>query len=119
MKVNSELAKFIKWCENRTPYKFKITCGVRTAKEQKELYEFGRTKKGKKVTNCDGYVYKSMHQLGRAIDFAVYDEKNQITWKIEYYIAMVKSFKKLADEYKIDLRFGADFKMKDYPHIEI
>jgi len=52
-----------------------FTQGVRTAEYQHSLYQIGRTLPGKIVTNCDGFIIKSNHQVhadgfGHAIDIA-------------------------------------------------
>ena len=41
--------------------------GVRTAEEQKELFDDG-------ASRCDGYVKKSYHQSGRALDIVPYKD---------------------------------------------
>lgn len=52
---------------NVIPY---IYCGRRTPAEQEELYQQGRTKSGRIVTNARGYpVPQSFHCYGRAIDW--------------------------------------------------
>ena len=53
--------------------------GVRSEARQGELYQQGRTKPGKIVTNCDGTVKRSNHQLkpdgyGHAADCAFVDD---------------------------------------------
>jgi len=64
----------------------KITDGVRTAETQNALYQIGRTKPGKIVTNADGYMNPSNHQpkddgYGHAVDccFLVNDKP---TWDV-------------------------------------
>lgn len=59
---------------------------VRTAEMQNALYQIGRTKPGKIVTNADGYKTKSNHQVhedgyGHAVDchFIV---KGKHTWDV-------------------------------------
>lgn len=52
-----------------------VTQGLRTAKQQAELYAQGRTTKGPRVTNADGVKAKSNHQAkadgyGHAVDLA-------------------------------------------------
>jgi peptidoglycan L-alanyl-D-glutamate endopeptidase CwlK len=42
----------------------KVIQGVRTAEGQQVLYNQGRTVPGKIVTNCDGLIKKSNHQVG-------------------------------------------------------
>lgn len=116
--LDKQLVKFIEWAKKRTNHEFKVICGVRTLEQQQELYKLGRTKKGKIVTNCDGIIKKSKHQLGKAVDIAII-KNNKITWDTKYYIELINELKKLAKEYKINLNFGADFKIKDFGHIEV
>ena len=56
-----------------------VAAGVRTAKEQADLYAIGRTKPGHIVTYKDGLKFKSNHQphsdnLGHAVDCAFVGE---------------------------------------------
>ena len=50
---------------DKTDIDFGITCGIRTAEEQHDLYEIGRTKNKnrKPVTYCDGYKKKVIIRL--------------------------------------------------------
>jgi len=61
-----------------------ITAFYRSSDEQNALYQIGRTKPGKIVTNCDGYKKKSKHQLWRAVDLAVV-ENGEIKWDSPVY----------------------------------
>lgn len=50
-----------------------VAQGLRTAKQQADLYAQGRTTKGPRVTNADGVTHKSNHQAkadgyGHAVD---------------------------------------------------
>ena len=114
---------------DRSNTDFGITSGLRTAEEQHDLYEIGRKKElhRKPVTHLDGYKRKSYHQTGMAIDFAVY-VGNKLTWTdLDLYIEIgnlfKEEFKKMQDEGIVPsdarLKHGADWKWKDYPHIEI
>jgi peptidoglycan LD-endopeptidase CwlK len=60
-----------------SPYDFGIISngGLRTAEEQKELFDKGYSK-------CDGYNKKSYHQSGLALDFVPYID-GSFTWKNE------------------------------------
>ena len=63
-----------------------VTYGIRSDEEQAALYAKGRTAPGKIVTNVDGRLKKSMHQLqldgwGHAVDCAFIDDPE--TEKIE------------------------------------
>lgn len=126
--VHPKLKTVIKLGITNSPYDFMIVQGLRTAEYQNQLYQQGRTKPGKKVTNCDGYKYKSNHQaksdgFGHAIDFAIYNPS--IDGKIEWdntskYKAVADHLKKIAEENGIKIEWGGDWKrFKDYPHIEL
>jgi peptidoglycan LD-endopeptidase CwlK len=52
----------------------RIVQGLRTIKEQNDLYAQGRTKPGKKVTNAKGG--SSFHNYGLALDFALLFDKD-------------------------------------------
>ena len=126
--VHPKLKTVIKLGITNSPYDFMIVQGLRTAEYQNQLYQQGRTKPGKKVTNCDGYTHKSNHQakadgFGHAIDFAIYNPN--IPGKIEWdntskYKAVADHLKKIAEENGIKIEWGGDWKrFKDYPHIEL
>jgi peptidoglycan L-alanyl-D-glutamate endopeptidase CwlK len=51
----------------------------RSPQEQNFLYQQGRTRPGKIVTNCDGYITKSEHQKWLAIDLAVVKD-GEVEW---------------------------------------
>lgn len=126
--VHPKLRKLMELSIKDSPYDFMIVQGVRTAAYQNELYQQGRTKPGKIVTNCDGYKNKSNHQAkrdgyGHAIDFAIYDPS--IAGKIDWdttskYKAVAEHIKATAKENNINVQWGGDWKkFKDYPHIEL
>lgn len=105
-----------------SPYTFKITCGLRTVAEQQSLYALGRTKAGKIVTMIDGIKKKSKHNYNPslAVDIAVIDENNKLTWQEKYYILVSMHVKEVAKKLKINIKWGGDFKsFKDYPHYEL
>ena len=122
--VHPELVKVIKEAIATSPYDFMITQGVRSAKYQNELYQQGRTKPGTKVTNADGYIKKSNHQmkvdgLGYAIDFAVL-YKATIDWDTESkYEAVARHILETGHKLGIALEWGGNWKFIDYPHIQI
>ena len=74
--VHPNLINFFKELILISPWDFRILRGVSTPAEQNKLYQQGRTIKGLKVTNCDGFRKKSNHQikydgLGYAVDIGV------------------------------------------------
>ena len=104
--------------------------GKRTAEEQNELYQIGRTKEldRKPITNLDGYKNKSYHQTGMAVDIYIYDEHGACWDCIEKYKEVadliLKTFKKMQYEGHFckceKLRWGGDWtSFKDYPHFEV
>lgn len=106
-----------------------ISQGYRTVEEQKKLYEKGRTKEGKIVTNCDGIIKKSKHQLGHAYDIAIMKnklkDKGVLSWDPKEWAKLIfemKKFKILFElKYpKYEMILGAEWhRFKDMPHVEI
>ena len=122
--VNPNLVRVIKEAIATSPFDFMITQGLRTAKYQNELYQQGRTRKGIKVTNADGYIKKSNHQMkidgyGYAIDFVVL-YKATIDWDTESkYEAVAKHILEVGHKLGVNLEWGGDWKFIDFPHIQI
>ena len=122
--VNSDLVKVIKEAITNSPFDFMITQGVRTAKYQNELYQQGRTVRGLKVTNADGYTRKSNHQMkidgfGYAIDFVILNGKT-LDWDTESkYEAVARHILETGHKLGIALEWGGNWKFIDYPHIQI
>ena len=113
--VHPLMVKLMHEAIKTAPIDFVITEGVRTAQRQKELFKQGKSK-------CDGVKNKSNHQIksegfGHAVDLYPLP----IQYKdIKPYIILSKHIKKVANELKISIRYGGDFKsLKDYPHWEL
>lgn len=95
-----------------------LTIGIgeclRTAAEQDALYAQGRTKPGKKVTNCKGSSYSSMHQWGVAFDFYRNDGKGAYYDKDGFFTKVGK----IGQE--IGLEWGGSWKsLVDKPHFQL
>ena len=122
--VNPNLVRVIKEAIATSPFDFMITQGVRSAKYQNELYQQGRTQRGLKVTNADGYIKKSNQQMkvdgfGYAIDFVILNGK-VLDWDTESkYKAVAKHILEVGHKLGVNLEWGGDWKFKDYPHIQI
>ena len=122
--VNQNLVKVIKEAIATSPFDFMVTQGLRTAKYQNELYQQGRTKRGLKVTNADGYIKKSNHQMkvdgyGYAIDFVILNGK-VLDWDTESkYQAVAKHILEVGHKLDVNLEWGGNWEFKDYPHIQI
>ena len=132
-KVHPKLVEVMKEAIKNSPFDFRITDGARTAEEQFALYQIGRSKPGRIVTNCDGKKAKSNHQIksdgfGHAVDIFPcgvvengvyrkftseegYDEK-KLKLIANHILAIAKSK-------NINIEWGGNWKMHDTPHFEI
>jgi len=117
--VKGPVYKFLKRVAGELCIKLRVTHGLRTVQEQKELYAQGRTKPGKIVTNAKGG--ESKHNKGKAIDVYVVNCDGTIDVN-----------NRLSDEVAIigkqeGLEWGGDWTkknkqgkvFKDYPHFEM
>lgn len=121
-KVKAEVEKIIAECDVALTgrAKIRITQGLRSFKEQDELYAIGRTKPGKKVTNAK--AGQSIHNYGLAVDICLIINGKTASWDT------VKDWDndKVADWYecvKIFAKYGWDWggnwkTFKDLPHFE-
>lgn len=132
-KVHPKLVEVMKAAITDSPYDFRITDGARTTEEQFALYQIGRSKPGRIVTNCDGKKFKSNHQIkadgyGHAVDIFPcgviengvyrkftseegYDEK-KLKLIANHILAVAKSK-------NINVEWGGVWKMHDTPHFEL
>jgi peptidoglycan L-alanyl-D-glutamate endopeptidase CwlK len=120
--VRDEVAKIIQECDLALTGKAKvrITQGLRSFSEQDDLYAYGRTKPGKKVTNAKGG--QSIHNYGFAVDICLIIEGKIASWdtakdwdndQISDWNECVKIFIKYGWEW------GGDWKtFKDLPHFD-
>lgn len=126
--VHPNLINFFRELILISPWDFRILRGVSTPEEQNKLYQQGRTIKGLKVTNCDGFRKKSNHQikydgLGYAVDIGVIvDRVYKGTWKdFHYYqdIYNIAKDKGLLQKYNIEWGGNCWKSFKDAPHWQI
>ena len=132
-KVHPKLVEVMKAAIENSPFDFRITDGARTTEEQFALYQIGRSKPGRIVTNCDGKKFKSNHQIkadgfGHAVDIFPcgviengvyrkftseegYDEK-----KLKLIANHILAVAKLKN---INIEWGGNWKMNDTPHFEL
>ena len=132
-KVHPKLVEVMKAAIENSPFDFRITDGARTTEEQFALYQIGRGKPGRIVTNCDGKKFKSNHQIkadgfGHAVDIFPcgvtengvyrkftseegYDEK-KLKLIANHILAVAKSK-------NVNIEWGGDWKMHDTPHFEL
>jgi len=93
------------------------TCMFRTADEQFQRYQQGRTMPGKIVTNLDGYKKKSKHQRWRAGDILVleWDGRSfQSKWRPKEPYGILGEFWT-----ELGGTWGGSWKLRDYCHFEI
>lgn len=78
--VREEITKIIQECDKQLTgrAKIRITQGLRTVKEQNDLYAIGRTVPGKKVTNAKGG--QSIHNYGFAVDICLIIDGKTASW---------------------------------------
>lgn len=118
-KIKDELPKIIADI-HAIGLNIRITQGLRTFKEQDDLYAQGRTKPGSIVTNAKGG--ESFHNYGLAVDFCLLHSNGTVSFDLNEdenhnvtkdWMEVVKSFKKFG------WTWGGDFKkFKDNPHFE-
>jgi peptidoglycan L-alanyl-D-glutamate endopeptidase CwlK len=106
--VHPDLVRVVKRAAEISPTPFIVTEGVRTVARQRELFASGASK-----------TMASRHLRGYAIDF-VPVVGGKITWKWPAFEPIADAFKKAADELKVSIVWGGDWKtFKDGPHIEL
>jgi peptidoglycan L-alanyl-D-glutamate endopeptidase CwlK len=113
-KVNPDLVKVCERAAAICQQDFQIVQGNRTQAEQNALYAQGRTKPGKIVT----WTKASKHIGGRAIDFAAL-VNGKVNWNTRYYPVIAAAFKQAAQELKIGVEWGGDWKTKDWGHVQL
>jgi len=132
-KVHPKLVEVMKAAITDSPYDFRITDGARTAEEQFALYQIGRSKPGKIVTNCDGKRAKSNHQIkadgyGHAVDIfpcgvienGVYRKFTSEEGYDEKKLKLIANhILEVAKSKNINIEWGGNWKMKDTPHFEL
>lgn len=115
--------KFIEACENALGVTIRITQGLRTFEQQQAIYDQGRTKPGKIVS--DAKPGSSFHQYGLAIDTGII-EGGKIKWDYNYQLlqpfAMACGLTWGADwdgDGKTKAQGDKDEHFVDLPHFEI
>ena len=119
------------------PIDFGIDAGVRSAATQKMYYSWGRTVvnpntgpvkgnfMGMTVTNKDGVIKKSNHQIkadgfGHAVDIYPYYNGSLQTEDEKNLILLASHIKKIAKSLGIAITWGGDWKKPyDPPHFEL
>ncbi len=120
--VREEMKKIINECDKALNgrAKIRITQSLRTFEAQDALYQRGRTKPGKKVTNAK--AGESIHNYGFAVDICLIINQKEASWDIDKdwdndrkadWIECVEIFAKYG------WNWGGNWKtFKDFPHFE-
>lgn len=93
-----------------------ITCTYRSVKEQDDLFNIGRTVKGKKVTNAKGGQSMHNNYPSLAFDIAFLGINKQLDWAEENF----NEFAEIIKAVEPRIAWGGDWKrFKDLPHFEL
>lgn len=107
--IREEAALLINMVEEKTGIKLRVTQGFRSFAEQNALYEQGRSKPGKIVTNAKGG--ESYHNYGLALDVCEIRGRQAI-WDCDW-----KKIAAIAK--KLGWEWGGDWvRFKDKPHFQ-
>lgn len=94
-----------------------VAQALRTNAEQQALYDIGRTKPGKIVTNAKPGT--SYHNYGFAVDLFFLNDKGEAHWNVNGFKKVWSVAVELGLD-KLGLRWGGNFQsFKDYPHLEM
>ena len=106
--VDERLVKVVERAIEITEVDFSVLEGLRTPERQKQLV-------------ADGFsqTLKSKHLTGHAVDLGAL-VNGTISWDKQHYHTIADAMKKSAEELKVNIRWGGDFKsFFDGPHFEL
>lgn len=110
------IVRLINHCHERG-INVQVAQALRTNAEQQALYDIGRTKPGKIVTNAKPGT--SFHNYAAAVDLFFINDKGDAYWDTKTF----KKVWKVAQEIKLDkegLVWGGNFQsLVDYPHFQL
>jgi len=119
--LHPHLLRVIQRAVHLTPHEFVITEGLRTLERQRALVaaKASKTLKSRHLRQADGF--------GHAFDFYALVDINtdgKVTFeemsKVWLMIPIAQAFKAAAQEEKVAITWGGDWKkFRDYPHIEL
>jgi peptidoglycan L-alanyl-D-glutamate endopeptidase CwlK len=101
--VNPKLIDVVLLAIRRTPIDFGVAYmgGTRTAEEQYQLFKEG-------LSNCDGYIKISKHQMGDAVDLIAFVGSKAVDNK-EMLCVIAGVMFACANELGVDIRWGLDW----------
>ncbi len=106
--VHPDLVKVVQRAIQITTQDFTVIEGLRDIKRQEELFRKGATQ-----------TMNSRHLTGHAVDITPW-VNGEISWDWKYYPEVAKAMKQAAQELKVDLEWGGNWKnFKDGPHYQL
>ncbi len=92
--VDARLVNIVRQAILGSEVDFGVTCGLRTLKEQRELFDLGMTK-----------TLKSKHLIGQAVDLVAYVQ-GRPCWELPPYFLIAEEVRKQALKENVDIRWG-------------
>lgn len=106
--VDIRLVRIVEQAIKETTIDFTVTEGLRTPERQQQLVNDGFSQ-----------TMKSKHLTGHAVDLVAI-VNGKVSWDKQHYPEIARAMKKAADEQKVKIRWGGDFKsFFDGPHFEL
>jgi peptidoglycan L-alanyl-D-glutamate endopeptidase CwlK len=106
--VDQKLVDVVKRAIELTDRDFTVGEGLRTKERQQKLFDEGKSQ-----------TLNSKHITGRAVDLWCLKD-GKVTWDKKEYDHLSKFVKAAAEELKVTIRWGGDFKsFYDGPHYEL
>lgn len=106
--VHEDLVKVVRRAAEITEVDFIVTEGLRTKERQEQLVKAGASR-----------TMNSKHLTGHAVDLAAV-VGTEVRWDWPLYHKLAKAMKTAAEELKVPLQWGGDWKsFKDGPHFEL
>lgn len=110
--VHPDLVKVVVRAIQLSPVDFTVTCGVRTAAEQKKMVA-----KGASTTMNSRHI--PSNGFSHAVDLAAL-VGGKISWDWAYYHKIADAMKAAAKELGVSIEWGGDWKsFKDGPHFQL
>ena len=106
--IHPDLVKVVQKAIQITHQDFTVIEGLRDIQRQEELLRRGATQ-----------TMNSRHLTGHAVDITPW-VNGEISWDWKYYPEVAKAMKQAAQELKVDLEWGGNWKrFKDGPHYQL
>lgn len=111
--VHPDLVSVVERAITLTSVDFRVTCGVRSKREQQALVAAGasRTMNSNHLVQADGYSH--------AVDVVALVNGN-VSWTFDLYREIAAAFKTAADDLGVEIEWGGDWvKFRDGPHFQL